>query len=922
MLIKAYNDIVNYLSFATNLRKLRTRINQSIDAPEIISEYPNSHPRGFIRIFKNRRTTIVETYLRITKSLESVKYSDRIHALRLLNDHIIYSQSLKMPLNAARVQLALMKEVAINRDNKRLQLELLRDFTVSSFGHPRSIRNFLKKLDIIEVPETGQELKYLKMGWDFHVHDNTSYGRKMPIQLIIDAFIKGISELTVVYNNLDREEAVKEVLEAGKILGLKVNIALEFSALTNGLRFHYMYILPNFTSEKAKFKAFLKQQTVDFKEFLHELEVNENKRQKTVNQLIDKFNNENLLRINEGYETDSIYYLQPLSKENEEKLIGHKIYSRRQLGEFLYPHLKSVLQKRALYISALKTKTEVAHELFTKEEIKQINNHFCEIRTQYRDLDPEKIRLSYFDVEETTELDNAVSNLDEIYTLAKKAGGNIKFIQPLEHGLQVAIDKIFDNYRMLAFTEIYNIYGTVDIKESEFVVFTNFIRLLNEGNKTRIIEYLDVNKLTFDSQKLDEAAEFFQHNTLIPSIGSDATGRSTLAPGMGFVLENSLPKHQRKYFKKRHHVLPDDVSSIIFNLARIPKTPLTGKEKPTIICLGKVNANKKNLLGDEKIEKPIYPFRAWEYLNPNIKNALFILIGFIPAYLTVGPEYAILWLAITGSRNMFVDLISGNGFLPNGWHTNDINWTNFAHSLFWTGFSVPILGFVKAQFDMAWTGPHEGALFEGSKFFCINISNGIYLSTHNYLRGFDKNTVRANFFRSIIAWPLAALFSPLGNSSLIPSIVQAKFWSDFVAAIIEGSAKYQNIFKIKDHIIKKLMPVLICDDEETEKLAMLDMIYFLRNNTRAQKALKAQLIPHESVLNKLKNNSVIINHTHPIPYDSYYKLQKRMNVPNSFDDLINFIITHYRREESMFLTTMVAKNYFKLQKWLNRLEKL
>ncbi len=174
MLIKKYNDIVNFLSFSTNLKKMRTLINHTIDSPDIIRELPHSHPKGFIRVFKRRRTTIVETYLKITKSLESAKYSERIHGLSLLADHIIYSRSLVMPLNAARVQLAIMKEVVKNRDNKRLQLELLRDFTVASFGHQRNIRNFLQKFDLVEVPETGQELKDLKMGWDFHVHDSTS----------------------------------------------------------------------------------------------------------------------------------------------------------------------------------------------------------------------------------------------------------------------------------------------------------------------------------------------------------------------------------------------------------------------------------------------------------------------------------------------------------------------------------------------------------------------------------------------------------------------------------------------------------------------------------------------------------------------------------------------------------------------------
>lgn len=921
MLIKTYNDIVNFLSFATNLRKLRSRINQSIDLPEIISEFPNSHPRGFIKEFKKRRTTIVETYLRITKCLESANYNERVHALSLLAEHIIYSRSLKMPLNAARVQLALMKEVVKNRDNKRVQLELMRDFTVSSYGHPRTIRNFLKKLDIIEVPETGEELKDLKMGWDFHVHDNTSYGRKSPIQLIIDAFIKGISELTIAYNNLDREQAVKEVLEAGRILGIKVNIALEFSALTNGLRFHYMYILPNFSSKKGRFKKFLKQESDDFKEFLHELEENEKKREKNIEQLIEDFNNEYLPKINEGYHPDSIFYLQPLSINAEENGAGNKIYSRRQLGEFLYPKLKMVLENRALQITALKIQTKNSPEKFSIREVDNIQKRFIDIRLQYRNLEPEKIRLEYFAGNESLIAETAVSSLKDIYNLARKAGGTIKFIQPLEHGLQAAIDKILENYEMLSFTEIYNMYGTIDTKESDFVLFTTFIKQLNEGNQTELVNFLEVNNLTFNQQKLEHAVKFFRQNMLIPAIGSDAAGRSTLAPGMGFVLENRLPKYQRKHFERNHYSLPNEISELIYKLAKIPKTPLKKKEKPKIICLGKLNAGKQNMLGDEKIEKPINPLRAWEYLNPAIKNSIFILIGFIPAYFTVGIEYAFLWFAITGSRNMFVDVISGNGFRPKEWHSNDINWTNFAHSLFWTGFSVPILGFVKARFDFVWTGPHEGFLFETVKFFFLNISNGIYLASHNYIRGFDKGTIRGNFFRSMIAWPFAAIFSPLGNALFLPSIVQTKFWSDFVAAIIEGSAKYKNIIRVKYQIMKKLMPDLVSEDEETEKLAMLDMIYFINESTRAKTALRKQLIPDQSTFHKLKNFFIRRKNKVEMPNESYIELKKRMERPNRFDELINYIIEHYHREQSLFLIKMVSENYYKLQKWLYKIDK-
>ncbi|MCK7581867.1 MAG: hypothetical protein MZV65_43760 [Chromatiales bacterium] len=110
MFIKLYNDFVNFLSFANNLRDLRKKINLRIDIPEMIVQFPGSHPKGFIKEFKKRRTTILESYLLLTKNLESLNYNERIKALRLLAEHIIYSRSLKMPLNTARVQLALMKE--------------------------------------------------------------------------------------------------------------------------------------------------------------------------------------------------------------------------------------------------------------------------------------------------------------------------------------------------------------------------------------------------------------------------------------------------------------------------------------------------------------------------------------------------------------------------------------------------------------------------------------------------------------------------------------------------------------------------------------------------------------------------------------------------------------------------------------------
>lgn len=915
-----YNDLVNILSFDRGLRELRSKINISIDLPDIIAEFPDSHPRGFIKVFRKRRTTIAEAYLRITKSLDSANYNHRIRALRLLAEHITYSRSLKMPLNAARVQLAIMKEVVNSRDDKRKQLELMRDFTISSFGQERSIRRFLKKFDIIEVPETGEELRDLKMGWDFHVHDNTSYGLKTPIQLIIDAFIKGISELTIVYNNFEEQDAIKEILEAGKILGIKVNIALEFSAINEGLRFHYMYILPEFSSKKGKFKKFLKQTTEDFKNFLTELEENERSRRKNIRHLIRNFNSIHLSQINEGYVIDSQYYLHPLKVDFDDNPADRNLFSRRQLGEFLYPKLKAVLEKRALHITALKTRAEQYPDLFSKKETEHIFRRYDDIRNQYRDLEPEKLRELYFQEDVEIVNESAVSDLHEIYKLAKRTGAYIKFIQPLEHGLQQAVNIIFENHKMLSHTEVFNAFDNIGNKEPDYILFARVIRLINEADYDKIIKFLDHHQVKIKKSQIEGTLDHYKHDKLIPALGSDATGRSTLAPGMGFIMMSQIAKRQRKYFENNHHKLPDEISYLVYRYAKVPKVSLKKGEKPDILCLGKQGDGKKHRLGDEKDERAIPPLRVWEYLNPAFKNMIFILIGIIPAYYILGIEFAVLWFVITGSRNMFVDVISGKGFNIRRWHIKDVNWTNVAQSLFFTGFSVPILGFVKTHFDILYTGVHEGTQFELVKFFFINITNGLYIATHNYIRGFDKTTVRANFFRSIMAWPLSAAFAPVGNLLLIPSIVQAKFWSDFVAAIIEGTAKYRNIISVKNKEMKNLLPDLVSEDDDTEILALLDTIYFMNESKRSRTALINYMVPSYGVVKRMKH-SVTGKKKKWAPNELFFELKQKVDEPGKFEALTDFIIRHYKRDQCIYLLNLTATQFPRLRKFLDDIQK-
>lgn len=233
---KLYKNLISTLSFSSELRKMRRELNAKIDMPDTISPGMHAHALGVNRWFKKRRVSIAESYLMVVSNLDSKYAEKRLDALRVLADVAFHSKNLDYPLNTARVQMALIKGVVKNRNNKRRQLELLHDFTISSRGQHQVLARLCDELNIIELPEQGLRLEDFGYGWDSHVHDTATTGRKNATQLIIDAFIKGISELTCAYGSADDIATMEEVLEAGSILGIRIHLGIEFSMEVMGKR--------------------------------------------------------------------------------------------------------------------------------------------------------------------------------------------------------------------------------------------------------------------------------------------------------------------------------------------------------------------------------------------------------------------------------------------------------------------------------------------------------------------------------------------------------------------------------------------------------------------------------------------------------------------------------------------------------------
>jgi len=155
------------------------------------------HPHGIKKMAAPRGLRIAYAITSLLGSFEKGKASDRLKALHSLRDEVFLSSTTTFfQKNTARVLLEIMKDLLRTRDNKLRQLRLAHDFRMVSGGNPRRVRATLAKYHLLEMPEDWNQYAF-----DDRVHDANTKGRKSPTHLIMDAWIKGIRYLTVVYYN-------------------------------------------------------------------------------------------------------------------------------------------------------------------------------------------------------------------------------------------------------------------------------------------------------------------------------------------------------------------------------------------------------------------------------------------------------------------------------------------------------------------------------------------------------------------------------------------------------------------------------------------------------------------------------------------------------------------------------------------------
>ncbi len=781
--------------------------------------FHNFHPRGIKELAETQGLRIAYAVIHLLESLEGGQMEHRLNALRALRDEVLCSTNQDLQMNTGRVLIEIMKDLIRAHGNYNRQLELAHDFRLAATGKPRIVRAYLKKYHLLEMPEEWNQLAF-----DDHVHDANTKGRKSATHLIMDAWIKGIRRLRVIYYNFIRPETAAELLEAASIMGIMVRIGIEFSARFYD-RFAQIIWVPRGFSGAQDFLKFLENPSVQalMEEGRHVTEF----QRRYVMAMLDHFNCRHRIEINKDFGLD----LPTLDASDFSAFVGLGQASLLHLAKYIHLRLIPLMKERAMTLRKQYPNADPVEKRKIDIQIHRMN-----------ELDSDIIHDLYLDPEENPEVVDIekpcesmalpslmqLSPCELVDQLSQLRSGYRITLNLSNMRVHDVLELIYDCKGRISRLEIFNLKDYASGKVDHIPDIARLQEILNSGNVIQLkqmvlgmISILKQSNHPMDQGRvekflkiladLETLKNMYKIRPLKPRVGSDSTGQSPRLHGMGLVVIDSLPRRAKKavveekesprliipfhvdtYLRLNYRTTYDATS--LFNrllqwVRLIPGLRYAGLEcekewyakegstrmvtKGNIVTLGGLQAYGTNQISLR--EPPTQAYRIshpWRYLQTRLKNSLKITFGFIPAFLTFFLVHnwwvlsffgAFIWFGITGFRNIIQSVLGGGGLKRSPllrW--NDyISWDRLTDSLMFTGFSVPLLDFFVKTLLLDQGFGVNTATHPVVLYAVMAIVNGIYLTSHNLFRGLPPEAAFANFFRSLLSIPVAFGFNGL-----------------------------------------------------------------------------------------------------------------------------------------------------------------
>ncbi len=810
-----------------------------------IAADPHLHPHGIKELVDSAVARMAYAVVNLLRNLDAgrTQTRDRLLGLRILYDEVINSTRSGLSRNTARVLMQIMKDIVRAHGDEKRQLKLAHDFRAAAQGTPRVVRRLLRRYNLPEMSEEWNQLAF-----DEHVYDMNTKGRKSPTHLIMDAWIKGLRNLTIIYDNCVDQDVAEEVLKASAIVGITVRIGIEFNVPFRGHFISFLWIPRGFSSDQD-FLNFLKspkmvalgargREVVAYRRemILHSITVwNEKMRPKHIQEMgID---------------------LPPVSMDDFLNYVGRGHANRERLAEYMY----------TVYCPLIEARLE---ELYNKKE--PLDTDEVAQKNVLERIYPDIILSEWFDHKLHPELPHIdlTKDLDHLpHLMAMKPIALMRMLQDVNagyrmvlntHGLTVqdVMELLWDCEGVISHLEIFYMRDWVGGRRSSISEIGELQSALNSGQGPRLKQMIrQMIREMYDIGDDERAAKFEKILTNVPSLweryktlplktrlGTGASNR-TRAFGMGLVVTDSLPRRGIRFLKEqsqkqamipiqveveqriiyRERENPGPFDNFLRALRVLPGCSRLGMEKfrewafsgdtvrisneGNLVNLGGATNYRNFTPPGENSKSP-----GVHYLNNRFTNFLKIMTGFIPAMFAClytqewwflawfGP---FIWFGITGVRNVLQMVLSSKGFSRSTLiHWRDgVSVNRICDSLMYTGISVLLLDVIIRYYFLGIFLQVDSESNPLLVMAVINLVNGVYICSHNIYRGFPRSAAIGNIFRALISIPLATaynhglwgLLAVMGVQDpgfyLIPAAsIISKMASDTVAGVIEGCA--------------------------------------------------------------------------------------------------------------------------------------
>ncbi len=802
---------------------------------------PYLHPHGIKEMAASTGLRIAYAVVKLFRSLERDNAEDRIHTLRALRDEVFSSPGGELRKNRARVLLQIMKDL-VREEDEEIKLQLARDFREAATGKPRAIARQLLKYHLVEMPEEWNQIAF-----DDHVHDANTKGRKSATHLIMDAWIKGIRRLRVIYYNYVHPDVAQELTEAAEIMDVNVRVGIEYCARFRGRYVRFIWTPRGFNDAKD-FVEFLNEPKVS--EFMAEGRLISEYQQKYTFSVLEAVNNIHRHTINKEFGIN----FPALSKSELLTLVGSGQTSLHHLAKLIHDHLQRLFHQKLIDLREC-CNQGCQHELQEAQQLVE----------QMNALDIEAISDRYLRPDRNPGIHNPF--------IPKKDDGAPPLLQLTPSALLQRLEKLHVGYRItlnLSGLEapdvlelLYDCEGditrleTFNFKDEIYGNCTDSPRIrelqaaINSGNavqlKRQVRNILQAlghhqkdqkEKLSVILDNLNALRDHYRNTEIKSRIGTDSTGGSSRVPGMGLVVVDTLPKKCRRQMNRvvnfpaniplRIHVFPrrtyfrdpwkrgrEGSSRSVFpgDIKSDSGTPIfpryeqdwmvgeyetVAPKHSNLRALGGVSTESRlQLACPEKSRKDTTPHLR--YVNTNIKNCLKILLGFGPAFATFALTKdwwllaymgAFIWFGITGLRNIIQSVLGAGGLRrsPLMRWTEYISWNRLADSLMYTGFSVPLLDYLVKSLFLEQQMDVTVETSPLALYTTMAVVNGIYLTSHNLFRGLPKTAAFGNLFRTVLSIPVALMLNfiigALLSAAGVPAVAAAlQKWAAIISKL-------------------------------------------------------------------------------------------------------------------------------------------